>query len=85
MIVLDRFSRSHQGLALLRTRRFERSTGFNGTGTLRHALNATLSTLPAEVRHEMLKSQGMVDDCWDFVCGDADQGFFATMCVRECA
>jgi len=68
-----------EGLELLRTRVFTRRSGFNQTGSVRQALNTTMSSLAAGARRRIAYALGFKDDTWDFFCGDADQGLFTTM------
>ena len=55
-----------RGLALLRTRSFDTARGFNGTGSLRKALRATVAH--AGRSRGVRKSYAFKNDTWDFTC-----------------
>ena len=79
MLLKPNASDYREGLDLLRTRSFSRAEGFNRTGSLRKALNATLAALGPRGREELTRTGGYSKDSWDFVCGDSDQGLFTTV------
>jgi hypothetical protein len=66
-----------EGMAVLRTRAFSLSTGFNGTGPPKEALAATVSGPHAQPL--VMKARGYWTNSWDYVCGDGDQGLFSAM------
>ena len=79
-----------EGLKLLRTRSFSTTTGFNGSGSLQRALNATVMspTLSAAFRQRVARTVAYHTDTWGFVNGDSDQGLFTAMYMargRFCA
>jgi len=69
-----------EGLAVLRTLAFNKTNGFNHSGPVRQAIEPTIEALPSErARLRLRGSAAYVDNTWNFICGDADQGLFTTV------
>jgi hypothetical protein len=77
-----------EGLQLLRTRTFDATAGFNRSGSLRSAMNASMPALSGAARRLAESTFAYQANTWDFVNGDADQGLFTAIYMargRFCA
>ena len=89
LIVLPSQSLYHDGLWVLRTGTFQRSTGWNSIGRPRELsfVGRHLDGAPTAYGHAATlfnETDAWQRDSWDFVAGDSDQGFLWYMCfLRE--